>query len=237
MKARLLTRLLWGCLVAQSAAAETVNLETRIADCPGMMAWQSSMEAESQQRTTPRRPPTQPKLRTELLALMELDQAVRMVFIRAQRKPTAAELTHMARTDAEHQQRIKSLIHAQGFPSATEVGPDGSNAAFLLVQHATDASFQAEALTAMEPLLAAGEVSRADYALLFDRVSLAQGKPQRYGSQFKVQDGVNVLERLEAPAQLDARRREMGLPPITAYACAMQIFDGRKVDLSVLTGP
>lgn len=230
---------LLSCLapMAASAGPEATELEARMAACPGMATWQARMEAESRQRAARRQPPTNPALRAELLELMQVDQDVRMVFIRAQREPTAAELQRMAETDGKHQQRMQALIQEAGFPSAAAVGPDGSNAAFLLVQHAPDAAFQAWALAAMEPLLAEGNVSRADYALLFDRVRIAQGGPQRYGSQFKVQDGVTVLEPVERPAELDARREQMWLPPMTAYACMMRVMDGRPVDLSGLRAP
>ncbi len=237
MKPLLIACLLGFCRLAPGAEAEVTALEARMNACPGMATWQQAREAESTQRAARRKPPTKPALRTELLALMARDQAVRMVFITAHRDPTAAELATMRSTDDRHQERIQSLIREQGFPSAAEVGADGSNAAFLLVQHASDVAFQAEALAAMEPLLAAGEVSRADYALLFDRVSLALGKPQRYGSQLKGQDGINVLEPLEDPAQLDVRRQQMWLPPMAAYACMMEIVYGRPLDLSALKAP
>lgn len=57
-----------------------------------------------------------------------------------------------------------------------------------------------------------------DVALLTDRVLRAQGKPQRYGTQFKPgADGSMVLEPTEDEAGLDARRRAVGLPSMAVY--------------------
>ena len=142
-----------------------------------------------------------------------------------------------SRRRTANQHWLRELLHAKGFPAAAAVGTDGSNAAFLLVQHASDATLQAEALAAMEPLLAKAEVSRADYALLFDRVQLAQGRPQRYGSQFSTREGSNVLDPVEDPQGLDARRAAVDLPPLSAYVCVMETAYDLKTDLSALKSP
>ena len=38
----------------------------------------------------------------------------------------------------------------------------------------------------MKPLVAEGEVAATNFALLTDRVLVAQGEPQRYGTQYKM---------------------------------------------------
>jgi hypothetical protein len=62
-----------------------------------------------------------------------------------------------------------------------------------------------------------GELSRQQYALLTDRVLLAQGKKQRYGSQVEVKDGQSVPLPLDDAEHVDARRATMGLEPLADY--------------------
>lgn len=223
--------------LAYGSGTENTALGARIEACPGMAEWQAAMKAAHAQHAVSRKPARKPKLRAALLAMGKADQEARLAFTTAGRPPTPEELRQMDTTDASHQQRIRTLIRRHGFPRATDVGTDGSNAAFLLVQHAPNPTFQVEALAAMEPLLALKEVSAADYALLFDRVQMGQGRPQRYGSQFSTRDGINVLYPVENPQTLDARRAAMDLPPMSAYACTIETAYGIEVDLSALKTP
>jgi hypothetical protein len=52
-------------------------------------------------------------------------------------------------------------------------------------------------LRSMEGLVPQGEVEGKDYALLYDRVAMMTGRPQRYGSQGKCTPGLG--SRLEIP--------------------------------------
>lgn len=62
-----------------------------------------------------------------------------------------------------------------------------------------------------------GECSAPNYALLYDRVQIRHGRPQRYGSQVEKVDGVWKPLHLEDPEHLDALRARMQLPPISEY--------------------
>ena len=72
-------------------------------------------------------------------------------------------------------------------------------------------------LPEMAQLVDQQEASRQDYALLFDRVQKGLGKPQRWGTQTSCVDGRGVLDPVEDPANLDARRRELNLQPEQEY--------------------
>ena len=114
---------------------------------------------------------------------------------------------------------LKAVIAEKGWPGTTRVGRDGAKAAWLIVQHADhDPAFQAQALALMQTAAETGDADAADVALLTDRVLIAQGKPQRYGTQFKsAADGVMELQPTEDMQTLDARRRAVGLQPLEAY--------------------
>ena len=62
-------------------------------------------------------------------------------------------------------------------------------------------------------------------ALLTDRVLRAQGKPQRYGSQFSEENGRRVPQPIEEPLdKLDERRASMGMMPFDDYRCSMEVM-------------
>jgi len=103
------------------------------------------------------------------------------------------------------------------------VSKDGAKAASLLVQHADhDRAFQKQALTLLETAVATGEVEAADLAYLTDRVLVAEGKPQRYGTQFHMVDGKLVPQPIEDEASVDLLRAFAGLPSLAEYKKAMQ---------------
>jgi len=60
------------------------------------------------------------------------------------------------------------------------------------------------------------EVRKADYAYLWDRVAVNHDREQRYGTQPNWdcnEDGTLNFMPMEDPANVDARRSEMGLGP------------------------
>ena len=59
-------------------------------------------------------------------------------------------------------------------------------------------------------------------AYLTDRVLVAEGKPQRYGSQFFTVDGELKPRPIEDEANVDARRKEVGLGTMAQYTKLMK---------------
>lgn len=169
--------------------------------------------------------------------MLKRDQDARFALIRSQgSKDQKALALKVTAVDAANLKRLAPMLDAHGFPTPAMVGRDGVQAAFILVQHAeSDPALQARMLPQLAKLRSKGEVSGQDFALLTDRVLRAQGKPQRYGTQFepdKVHDGTMVLEPTEDPGHVDARRAEVGLPPLKDYACLLSAVYHQKVSLS-----
>lgn len=190
-----------------------------------------------------------PELRRQLLDLAQRDQAARLAMIQhlrsAQRKDdgsvaldgeAAAAIRAVGEIDREATAFMKEAVDAHGWPTVSLVGEDGAGAAWLLVQHAdADPEFQARALELMEPHVATREVAPDDFALLTDRVRLAQGRPQLFATQFaEDESGVQRPRATEDFASVDARRAEMGLPPLAAYAKVLEESYGRPVSLEPL---
>lgn len=156
-------------------------------------------------------------LRAELLALMQEDQAVRNQFIANMKDPTA--LAHMKEVDRKTTARLKEVIAKQGWPGKSLVGEEAAEAAWLLVQHAdADRAFQRECLSLIERAAVSGEASKADYAYLYDRIAVAENRPQRYGTQYRD----NKPAPIEDEAHVDERRKAVGLGTMAEYDAQMR---------------
>jgi hypothetical protein len=163
-----------------------------------------------------------PELRDELLRMMDEDQAARRAAGAAQFKDTAAN-ERMKAIDVKNTARMKEIIAQVGWPTKTLVGERASKAAWLLVQHADhDLAFQKQCLPMLEKAVAAGEGSAQNLAYLTDRVLVAEGKPQRYGTQFHTVDGKLVPRPIEDEAHVDERRAAIGLDTMAEYNAQMQ---------------
>ena len=124
--------------------------------------------------------------------------------------------------DLTNTEWLKAHVAEHGWPTVSEVGARGANTAWLLAQHSDlDPAFQLRALRLMEPLAAAGEADRANFAFLSDRLSLKLAGTQRYGSQLVCRSGTREPMPLEDPARVDALRAEFGLGTLAGYVASM----------------
>ena len=213
-----------GCMaVAQAADSGDAQMAKQ---CPGLAAWIQAKKAEvaAQRKAKPPTRPIQPALRAGLLKMSDADQKARNAVV-ADGGKHVASIKAMLAVDARNLPRIKRIDAKQGFPTRAQVGSDGVEAAWLLVQHAdSDPAFQAHVLAELRPRLHGGGISAQDFALLTDRVLVAQHKPQRYGTQFKVVEGRMQADPTEDPANVDKRRLAIGLPPMADYECALRVY-------------
>jgi len=174
-------------------------------------------------------------LRRVLLALGERDQAPRAEFgARAGDTLYARKLISLDSTLAVE---LTVILDRFGLPTRSMVGPAGSDAAMLLVQHSW--SLQ-ERVLALAKALPPGEISPEKLAMLEDRVLEHRGEPQRFGTQFTLgKDGLFRFAPTAELAGLDARRAAAGMPPLALYVCLMESA-GMRIDrasLPRLPGP
>ena len=127
-------------------------------------------------------------------------------------------LGETGRVDRENTRWLKQKVEAGGWPKLSEVGEKASDAAWLLAQHADhDPVFQYRALQMMEPMVAEGEVSKSNYAYLYDRIMLKLQGKQRDGTQVTCVDSEHAPDALEEPDRLNELRAEMELSSIEEY--------------------
>jgi hypothetical protein len=168
-------------------------------------------------------------LRVELLARCEEDQRLRKAVMRAwsDRAAIPDELAgELSRTDESNTRWLSGLTERHGWPGRTLVGDDGAHAAWLLAQHADlHPDLQRRFLDLLRAAVEVGEASAADLAYLEDRVRVAAGQPQRYGTQF-IDDGHGLRPRpIEDPDHLDQRRAAVGLGPFADYEAQLHRRD------------
>ncbi len=157
-------------------------------------------------------------LRTELLALGGQDQADRLGFSDAMKSNDRAYAQRLMTADSLRTTRLQAIVGRHGWPTVALVGHDGVNAAWLVLQHSPDASWQGEMLPVLERAARAGELPTGDVAQFEDRVLVQSGRPQRYGSSFTIVEGSLVPAPIENESQVDARRAAVGLPSMAEYA-------------------
>lgn len=163
--------------------------------------------------------------------MQQRDQDARQAAMSATNRDTgviADDVAHrLLEVDRANLVRLKQIIAWDGFPSVAMVGVDGVEAAWLITQHAaSDLPFQRRILRVLARRVDRGEVSDQDYALLLDRVLVFGHQLQRYGTQFRTENG-HVVEPfpIADPAHVDARRRGRGLIPLADYACLLHADD------------
>jgi hypothetical protein len=198
------------------------------AQCPEAANWIEAMERKHPgSHTISDNRPSNPALRRELARRAATDQKARERAMEAGGTFDKANIKAMLAVDANNLAWLKPIIQARGFPTKAEVGKKGVNDAWLLVQHAdTDPSFQAHVLKQLKARVGKGGISKSKYALLTDRVRLAQGKKQMYGSQISMKHGVYALRPTEDVAGLAKRRAAMDLMPMADYMCVIKATYG-----------
>jgi len=205
---------------AQCRAAPGSEAST---SCPGANAWReshrdqlpSSLAQRDQARTF-----TAPDLRSELERRFEADQRERQKLVASPQDREARNTVQ--RLDADNLLWLKKLLKDNGIPTVAQVGESGVHWTWLLVQHADDdPQFQLN----VQPMFAqrhqAGELPADDLAKLTDRVLLAAGKQQRFGTQFDWYSGQFKPKGGGDIADINANRKSLGLMPLADYACMM----------------
>ncbi|TMK66460.1 MAG: hypothetical protein E6G60_03040 [Actinobacteria bacterium] len=123
---------------------------------------------------------------------------------------------------ATHADRLWAILDDyECWPGIRLVGADGEEAAWLIAQLG-DLGLQQRCLELLEIAVEGGDAPPAHLAALLDRVRMAEGREQVYGTQF-VASSVDTLEPwpIAAPETVEARRHRVGLPPLAQQQAAM----------------
>lgn len=152
---------------------------------------------------------------TELVERGNLDQSVRHAY---HGDPSNDNLSEMRRVDEENIAWLLELLPQAGWPDSRRFGDEAARAAFLIVQHSGRKDLMWTAREALQGEVRADRFPASRLALLHDRLQLALGYPQKYGSQIHTfDDGPSFVAPLLNPERVDAYRAEAGLEPLSEY--------------------
>ncbi|MYA33765.1 MAG: hypothetical protein F4164_13760 [Gemmatimonadales bacterium] len=154
-------------------------------------------------------------LRDELLEMARRDREVRAELV-ASGELFGGYEPRMARVHERNARRLRRILESVGWPGTDLVGPDGAEAAWIVLQHAiAEPDLLRRALPLLQAAAREGRASPLHAAMLEDRIRFFEGRPQRYGTQFDW-DAERKLSpgEVEDPHALDERRHAVGLPPL-----------------------
>lgn len=159
-------------------------------------------------------PVPEPGLRTELLHRVQADQDARFAYLDAADRGGNVDWAPVQAVDDDNLGFLITVIGRHGWPGSDLVGEDGAHAAWLLVQHAPPAH-QDSWLPLMDQTVKTGNASVGDLVYLQDRVTMHHNRRQTHGTQScGTRDGDVRLWPVTDPANLNARRAEVDLPPL-----------------------
>ncbi|PKG76825.1 hypothetical protein CXF86_01775 [Shewanella sp. GutCb] len=169
-------------------------------------------------------------LQKELIEMEIEDQHIRNKIGEAGwQNPPKALLEKMMKIDESNTGKLKAIIKKHYWVTKDLVGVKGVGAAFLVIQHSPDVAFKVKMLPYLKQSYLNGEgVSGQQVALLTDRVLIAQGKKQIYGTQADVSEGKVEFSPIEDETNVDKRREEMKMPPLDFYLKIMEKMYGIK---------
>ena len=154
----------------------------------------------------------------------ESDQSARLAMIELTRSDqldidaVLAAQAKVEEVDSTNQVIVARLLD-NGWPQG--LSEEANNAIWLVIDHAP-IDYQLRYMPLIEEQMATGAISKSQYATLFDRIRMRQGKPQRYGTQTvqhrsTEQNASIYVWPIENPRKLNRLRRAMGLTPIKRY--------------------
>lgn len=189
--------------------------------CPGAAAWNLNNPPVRQHAAAGIAKAGDTGLLAELQVRVENDQSARRKLLTDPRSEESARSVESI--DSENLAWLRRLVSEKGFPSAAQVGNEGVHLAWILLQHADrDPEFQRGLLPVLESRYSAGELPANDLARMTDRILIASGKSQKYGTQFDWFSGNFRLPEPSKVADIDADRRRLGLMPLADYACTIR---------------
>jgi hypothetical protein len=120
-------------------------------------------------------------------------------------------------TDVETTAELKVIVQTRGWPTCTLVGADASDHALLIAGHLPDHYWHQQLLPKLDLLAQNNQIDISQLAMFEDKVLIAEGHKQRYGTQFKFANGKLMMYVVVEPSRLTVRRSNAFLPPPAEY--------------------
>jgi hypothetical protein len=111
---------------------------------------------------------------------------------------------------------VEEILNKYGWLGANVAGFIGNYTLALIIEQA-DLNTQETFRPLISQAFKDKKIEAFDYAMIEDRIALREGKKQTYGSVIVNADGKNYVAPVEDPANLDKRRKELGLVKMNEY--------------------
>lgn len=117
-----------------------------------------------------------------------------------------------------NQAELKDIINKYGWPNPKELPGDASLGAFLVAQHCESLDEQILFYNAYKSANYHDTLSLQNLAYMEDRIRLRKGLPQKYGTQFEINEkGETIYPNVQDPKNLNKRRKSIGLKEIDKF--------------------
>lgn len=160
----------------------------------------------------------------ELLSMAAYDLKVRQRLL-DEGKLTGGYNPEMESVHRRNAARLREIVGEIGWPTISKVGPEASEAAWLIVQHSIGEPELMRASLAMMTA-ASDDVDPKHIAYLHDRICVFEGRPQRYGTQF---DENMRMCPVEDRTEVNRLRRTVGLAEHSDDVI-LDVHDGSAAD-------
>lgn len=112
--------------------------------------------------------------------------------------------------------KVKKILDERGWLGDSVIGSQGNQTLFLVIQHSNRPTWE-KYIPMLREAVKTGNADPSALALMEDRLALAQGKRQTYGSQIGRDDSGYYVLPLNDPDHVDERREEVGLGKLQEY--------------------
>ena len=151
----------------------------------------------------------------ELTVRRSVDQSLR----ESDNAPSSEEVSRLVVVTRQNTIRLAAIIKRCGWPDEQRFGPVAAEGAWLLAQHSDhDRAFQRQARRLIKDAVRRRVTPAKHFAYLSDRLAVADGKRQLFGTQFRSNDGCTLqLLPVDSREAADRRRREIGMGTLAEY--------------------
>ena len=202
---------------------ERISVTELLQDCRLLSQW-DSLQIENERRLALANTEYDIPLRNVLLDIYHSDQNPRghIITISKTAPQNSNALSHywkeMQVNDSINLVRTIQILDTQGWIPKSKVGT-ANQALFFTIQHAQPDIID-KYIGLFEIAARNNEIPKDLFAKMYDRQLMYVGKPQKYGTQ-RVRKSPDtkelVLWKIEDPNNVNALRKEMGLPPLEEY--------------------
>ena len=168
---------------------------------------------------------------TKMDSIFQEDQKLRLEFMTLKNDGASplqldSLLEVLRHQDQDNLRFVTNLIEEHGWLGPQQIGLQGVQALFLVIQHA-DLATQKKYYPLMLIAEQEGKMLSSNVAMLEDRIAIREGRPQTYGSQgfFDDQRKKTLIYPLVDAENIDMLRNARGLPAMKDYMPTWSLDD------------